>query len=295
MVMISGRTQVRSWRFLLLAGASLLYFPTVLLGCNFPTDTELLPPPEQAPFSVVAVTLPIADLHAPQPINPLITIRLSDFPDPATVTFPAMRLGPRGQNIQYTFEISLVNRQILLAPRAHLLPETDYFLTLDSSIRSLSGRNLGAEGIGDGQPYQLRFHTGAQAEPPLPLGSPLSLDQLVGPHGPLGERCAVSGCHRANSTWGGDEKPFGGLDFSLPSTSLRNQLVSNRRKGPEGLLLVEPGSPELSYLLRKLLAASFRSSFLRIEGEPMPPAENAPPLSHDELAAVEAWIRQGAK
>jgi len=57
---------------------------------------------------------------------------------------------------------------------------------------------------------------------------------------------------------------------------------------PEGLRLVQPGQPEKSYLLRKLLAGT---AFARIIGDPMP-VESAP-LANTQLLAIQQWIRQG--
>jgi hypothetical protein len=59
---------------------------------------------------------------------------------------------------------------------------------------------------------------------------------------------------------------------------------------PESLRLVQPGQPERSYLLRKILATG---SFTRIMGDPMP-AEDNPPLGIDAMLAIQRWIRQGA-
>ena len=87
-------------------------------------------------------------------------------------------------------------------------------------------------------------------------------------------------------------EPAAGLDFSLGPDALRGLLLSGRRGGTEGLLWVEPGRPERSYLLRKLLAAQ-PQSFTRITGSPMPLSGAA--LSPDALRTIEGWIRAGAQ
>lgn len=87
-------------------------------------------------------------------------------------------------------------------------------------------------------------------------------------------------------------EPAAGLDLALDPISLRSQLLAARRGGIEGLLLIEPGRPQSSYFLRKLLAAQ-PDAFCRIVGSPMPLA--GPPLPLDALRTIETWIRTGAQ
>lgn len=263
------------------------------LGCNVSTDQEVFPPSPQelVAFEVVSAELPLPDPTAPQPINSNIAIRFSDFPDPTTINFPALQFGPRGQNIQYTVEVSLVAKQIRLRPRVHLLPQTDYFVLLSPSIRSLLGRPLGSKDFAaqsSGSPFLLSFHTGSQLQPEAPPPPPVQLADLLLPNGPLRQSCAASGCHQSNPQTG----PARGLDFSAAPDLVRQALLS-RRAGSESLRLVAPGQPEMSYLLRKVLSAS-AGGFLRIDGDPMPPP-SLPPLSPDALFAIETWIQGGAK
>lgn len=223
----------------------------------------------------------------PQPRNPAIHIGFSDYPDPITLNFPTLRFGPRGQNIQFLLDVSLVAKQISLRPRTHLLEGIDYFVTLDADTRAISGQPLADS------PYVLTFHTGAQLLPDPAAEEIVTLDRLLKTDGPLRRSCGRSGCH--SSTDGAP--PVRGLDFLADEARVRQQLVGKRRAGREGdrrLFLVEPGSPETSYLLRKLLARS-EGGFLDIEGEPMPPpASGLPPLDTAVLTAIETWIRQGA-
>jgi hypothetical protein len=88
------------------------------------------------------------------------------------------------------------------------------------------------------------------------------------------------------------QEPASGLDLALAAKALRPILLSGRRGGTERLLWVEPGRPESSYLLRKLLAAQ-PGTFARITGSAMP--LTGPPLSVDALRKMESWIRMGAQ
>ena len=256
-----------------------------LAACNAPTANELWPPEEAPPFTVVATILPVADLAQDQPRDPILEIRFSDYPDPTTLNFPALRLGPRGSSIQFVYTVSLVDKSITLRPRDHLLQGIDYIVSLDPEIRSLAGRKLS-----DGLPFRLTFHTGAQLSPPISSPPPSTLTEVLAKT-PIRTSCARAGCH----TSAGGLTPARGLDFSLPPEALKAQLLSGRRVGITSLLLVESGRPEASYLLRKLLAR--QGGYVQIEGEPMPPAavaESAPPLDVAALRLVETWIRQGA-
>lgn len=252
-------------------------------GCTVPTDAEWLPPNEKAPFAVVASSLPVdpASPDARQPLNPTIQLRFSDFPDPGTVTFPTLRLGPRGQSIQYTYDLSLVDKQLTLRPRGNLLPETDYFVNVDSGLRSLAAQPLAPA-------FELRFHTGSAVQPTLPPPAPVTLAALLAAGSPLRTSCAVAGCHSANAP-----EPVRGLDFGGSPALLRQELVGTRA-GIDRLLLVEAGRPEASYLVRKLLART-AGGYLRIEGEPMPPPGSGPaPLAPETVRTIESWIRSGA-
>jgi hypothetical protein len=260
-------------------------------GCNYPTADSWLQPPDLGVFSVVATALPVADITMPQPLNPVIQVSFSDYPDPNTISYPALQLGLQEEAIEYTVEISLVAKQIAVHPVQQLLPETQYTLSLAPDIYSLAGVSLGAASPGSvGSPFFLTFFTGSEVLPSTPLPPPVSLASLLASGGPLGSGCAMGGCH----TSAGGAQPASGLDFLASPAAVAMQLAGGERGGLDNLLLVDPGRPELSYLLRKLLAAS-PGGFLRIDGDPMPPpASAAPPLDTAALTAVETWIRQGA-
>lgn len=52
------------------------------------------------------------------------------------------------------------------------------------------------------------------------------------------------------------------------------------------LSVIEPGNPDDSLLIERVRSED--------EGEVMPPPEHGPPLTEDQIAVLEAWIRQGA-
>jgi hypothetical protein len=270
--------------------ASLAAGPALILllvaGCSSPTDVTPLPDSIPAPaFAVVAVHFPIADPTAPQPVNPAIAIAWSDFPDPDTLNFPALRLGPAGQSVQFTVETSLAGRQLLLRPRVDLQPNLDYFVTLGDGLKSLAGQPLAA-------PLRLRFRTGAFVQPAAATVPPPTLAELLQPDQLLGRSCALPSCHRPTTSGGLNLPAARGLDFSGSAATLRTTLVGGRRGGLDSLLWVEPGHPERSYLLRKLLAGQ---GFTRIDGDPMPPFPGAAAALDDPtLLGIEAWIRSGA-
>lgn len=265
-----------------LAVVSGLFVLGALPACSVPTDAEFFPPAQDPPFSVSAVALPQPQ-DQPQPVNPTITLTLSDFPDPATAQFPAVQLGRRGQAIEFLLELSIVSKQLVLRPRRQLLPENDYFVSLSTEVQALSGRTLDP-------PVSVRFRTGSFVAPAPVAEAEVALGQLLsGPAG-LSARCAQPGCHSA-AGGGGGPAPAQGLAFDLGAAQLAAYLTTTRARGSfEGLLLVQPGAPERSYLVRKLIAPG---GFARIAGAPMPPG-GAPPLDASLLHALELWIRQGA-
>lgn len=93
--------------------------------------------------------------------------------------------------------------------------------------------------------------------------------------------CTTRSCH--------GETARGGLD--LRAENAYGQLVgvpaSNERAASRGKRRVVPSDPDASYLLQKLVAPAAD------EGERMP--LSGAPLSPGEIAAIRAWIAQGAQ
>lgn len=253
-------------------------------ACEPLADEGRLPPPISPPFFVAALRPAVGTTEVPRTSDVVLTF--SDLPAPETLTYPSLSLGARGDPARVTIEISLVDRQVRLRPVGPLPAKTEIVLSLSRSVQSLAGRPLPSS-------FQAVFRTSEAILPPPPVSPAPTLGLLFGPSGELTTSCAQAGCHRRQvGTGEAGQEPASGLDLSLPAEALRPSLLSGRRGGTEGLLWVEPGRPESSYLLRKLLAAQ-PGTFARITGSAMPLA--GPPLSADTLRKMESWIRLGAQ
>lgn len=248
-----------------------------LAGCTIPGDSSLFTL-DDSPFVVTAVSLSGGDAAAAQPVNPVLTVTFSDFPDPQSVTFPALRLGTRTSALEYLYRIELAERRVVLWPKVDLLPENDYYVSVSTQARSLSGQALTV-------PSQVRFRTGSFRQAVTPTEPAVTLQSLL--DNVLRPRCASAGCHAGGSS----EQAARGLDFSLSAAEVRRYLISTQEKSSHrALLLVEPGAPERSALLRKIL---MRTGFTGSAGEPMPPVLFSP-LPPDSISLLEHWIGQGA-
>jgi hypothetical protein len=93
--------------------------------------------------------------------------------------------------------------------------------------------------------------------------------------------CLAAGCHNAQ---------FRAGDLNLSAGASYDQLVGQTSDNPtaraQGLLRVEPFSPETSFLVIKLRAPGPG------EGSLMP--RDAGPLSEAQIRQIEDWIRNGA-
>lgn len=254
-----------------------MWLSSSLAGCTTPGDSSLFTL-DESPFLVTAVSLSGGNAAAAQPVNPVLTVTFTDFPDPQSVTFPALRLGTRTSAVEYLYRIELAESRVVLWPKVDLLPENDYYVSVSTQARSLSGQALAV-------PSQVRFRTGSfrQAVPPTQSVPTLQslLDNVLRP------RCAFAGCHSGSSS----EQAARGLDFALSAADVRRYLISTpEQSSHRSLPLVEPGAPERSALLRKIL---MRTGFTGSAGEPMPPVLFSP-LPPEAISLLEHWIRQGA-
>ena len=155
----------------------------------------------------------------------------------------ALRLGGKGSPFENLIEHNLVERKLILRPKASLVPNTEYQIDVSTSIKSLAGLpstkqpgdvsdwDSGAAND-DGAAACARGHHRRQRSAEAVMYS--------------------DGCHSAQSP---GEIAARGLDLSQATPTLRSYLTSANASGsPEALRLVQPGQPERSYLLRKLLA-----------------------------------------
>lgn len=107
-----------------------------------------------------------------------------------------------------------------------------------------------------------RYPEGAPATPQVP-GSIQAI---------FNQNCAVSLCHN------GIQEP------TLLANVAYNSIVNI--SSSQGLDYIEPGDPDQSYLYLKITGDS------RIVGSRMP--QGQPPLSNSDIAAIRAWIENGA-
>jgi hypothetical protein len=95
------------------------------------------------------------------------------------------------------------------------------------------------------------------------------------------QACSMRGCHAS-------ESPGGGLDLSSADASFAALVgvpVVNSVASQNGWLLVVPGEPELSFLVRKIGAPGLG------EGAPMPMRTKLSPFYE---ALIRDWIGEGA-
>lgn len=96
----------------------------------------------------------------------------------------------------------------------------------------------------------------------------------------LAPRCASAACH------GGGQPVFPPLDGATGYAAL----VDGPSQQAAGMKLVQPNAPEASYLLLKIRGEGASVGGI---GTPMPPQDAA--LTPSEIAAIEAWIANGAQ
>jgi hypothetical protein len=102
-------------------------------------------------------------------------------------------------------------------------------------------------------------------------------------------RCATGVCHGGTT---GTGRPEGPGNYTASST--RDVWVNRSSVWMRGLVVVRPGDPDGSFMLRKL--TNDLNPNPRIEGEPMPDNGRMPweQLPDEEIAAIRCWIAGGA-
>ncbi|MFC1641960.1 Ig-like domain-containing protein [Myxococcota bacterium] len=210
-------------------------------------------------------------------------------------------------------------------------------------FRAFDGSALAASGSA---PLSFSFRTQDQSASPMPVEPPPSCSEVMA----VFRRGGCSHCHQSERTPDcspGDISAMGptcsgttGMDLDLSSAAAVRSTANSRvarqtdqeatsgiaLRNPErfgtAMPLIDPGRPENSYLLYKLLAhrgsygpAPCRNSTHRVDlgshcvaatpeetqrlrdwfvrGDPMPPGPNSP-LQANDLRAVQHWIASGA-
>jgi hypothetical protein len=98
-------------------------------------------------------------------------------------------------------------------------------------------------------------------------------------------RCATAGCHDDGSRAGQLSLAPGRSHVAIVGVAAKNVGVVD-----DGTLLVKPGDPDASFLVTKV-----RPKVPVAAGVRMPPSGSGEPLSDEEIAAIEEWVRAGAK
>ena len=115
-----------------------------------------------------------------------------------------------------------------------------------------------------------------------PTVDPASAPQYASNIQPIyGRSCAVAGCHASPA-------PAQGLDLS-PGLSYA-ATVGRRSTEAFKVLIVAPGDPDASYLMRKIRGDAGIAGVLMPNGCPGSPAQGAQCLTPDEIEAIETWI-----
>ena len=201
---------------------------SALFGCSFPSGEEIFPPANDPAMLLQGVTLS-SPIEALQPVNTAITLTFSDIIDPDTGSLVAIRLGGRGSPIETLPEYNLVERKLILRPKASLVSEAEYQIDVGTSIKSLAG-------VAIDRPTRVTFRTGRDVLPNPPMEVLLTLADMIGTKGQLKAFCAASGCHAVQAV---GEVAARNLDLSTKSPALRSYLVNNTAVGsPQPLRLV---------------------------------------------------------
>jgi hypothetical protein len=116
---------------------------------------------------------------------------------------------------------------------------------------------------------------------PLPVASPAPSTFSAIEQNILIPRCATSGCHSGN--------PPSATPLSLDPDVALLGMVGQPAQQLSTMSQIEPRQPDASYLLLKLRGTAGTAGGVATR---MPIGDA--PLSDDEIAGIEAWIREGA-
>jgi hypothetical protein len=258
-------------------------------GCAYPTDAERYRRVDDASFQLAQAEP--ADGATGQPVNPVVRLRFTAPPDPATVTDKTLLLRKGTVPVPVKVEVDLLGKRVdLRLMGVKLEAGADYEVWLGPELRGLTGNGLAEE-------RRVKFRTAQPAvEAPAEVDpAPVTLRELLAGKNQDGltTYCTGFGCHSGNES----TPAARGLDLKRAPEEIRRYLVSTVGRGsPEGLPLLSPGKPESSYFFRKVLAWD---GFMRTEGYPMPYDPTDPASSRrldgDTLTRISTWIRQGAQ
>ena len=234
----------------------------------------------------VVVTPPPAASGGGVARNARFSLVFDDYIDPDAMHFGAVLLQSGGVTFDATTRLSFVDHAIEVIPRALLIPQNIYLLSV-GSLYAMDGRKTPASGLG------IRVGVGSDvvelpAAPPPPTWTEV--------------KSRLSACRLCHS------RALGRADMDLdldgdprdPIYGIIGVTARSRRDTQTALPRVAPGDGARSVLLRKLVGGDPSEAppgvtypALAVDGTIMPPSPMAP-LDDETLHAVQAWIDAGA-
>lgn len=203
-----------------------------------------------------------------------VIVNFNDYPDPATATITAVVLrspgGSGSVEIAADARVDLIDKTLIVVPRAELDASMNYQLTLTTAVASLGQRQLASN-------VTISFTTGQTGGGGLPPPPQLSLANDIQPiwDDPT-DGCVRPGCHDGSGASAG---------LVLDAGNAAGDLIG-RLAAEVDLDRVRPGDPASSYLLRKLLGTP------DIVGGRMPIGRVLPAA---EIRRISDWILGGAQ
>ncbi|MSP63456.1 MAG: hypothetical protein EXR72_24550 [Myxococcales bacterium] len=239
------------------------------IGCSFLNSGAPMYESIGGGLFAVESSIP-ADRAVDVPLGAAIRIKLTDYPDPATVAAGVTLRSAQGA-VDFQAAVDLIDQAVVITPGIALAASTEYTVGVSAAVASLAQK---PERL---NPTSIRFTTGTSPGggpmPPPSYGLKADVFPVV-----LKDSCALLGCHD-------DKEMAGGLDLTLASAAAALGQPSSR---VPSLARVKPGDPAASYLLRKLVGTP------DIIGSRMPlGAESGLPKLQTRL--ISDWIAGGAK
>ena len=221
------------------------------------------PPVERPPLAITSASPSDGERGVATTILPTVTFNVPLDPNVVGSGLIGLHSGDLrpGGRVRY----SMADRTATFIPAVALRARLAYVVTLDPNVRGIHGGALP-------EPFEATFVTGdggpdRPADPPTP-------DYAADVAPLVDSRCAS--CHSGPSPAAG--LPLDGAS-GLPGT------VERTSSQWLGWRVVDPGAPERSYLMYKIVAAP------GVMGEAMPPRA---PLGTEERRTLERWIAGGA-
>jgi hypothetical protein len=262
-----------------LTGALFLLGWTSTPGCSEPTGRQPLSG-ACTPFTLVASGP--ADGAEKVPLDMVVSLTFSDFPNPATATLDSVKLSSGVLTSFGAFEVDLITRSIRFRNRNWLWPNLTYLVTVLPALESLTGCAA--------KTRQLSFRTGdGPADPPVPTPATPTFADIL----PIfAAHCGGATCHRPSAGEAGClATPATGL--SLCDAEAWASLIDVEATELSAMKRVVPGDASRSYLMRKLIPGGPAGGPIpTTPGHRDPP--DAPPLDDIDLRALSDWIDTGA-